>query len=80
MKSIASSFTFISLFVLASVCSAAGNFKEPKTEAEWKTFCEAPDYLEKIKEIKDKAQRERVSGTCLRAPWQKFAPSKPKQW
>ena len=80
MKSIASLFTFISFFALASGCGAAGDFKEPKTEVEWKTFCEAPGYLEKIKEIKDKEQRERVSSTCWRAPWQKFVPSKPKQW
>lgn len=58
----------------------AGGFKEARSDAEWKAFCEAPDYQQKLVAIQDKAQRERVAGVCLRAPWLKFVPSKPKAW
>ncbi len=67
---------------LAISLPAAGrdSFKEPRSDAEWKSFCEAPDFKQKLLAIEDKAQRELVAGTCLRAPWQKFVPSKPKAW
>lgn len=60
--------------------AGAGSFKEPRSDAEWKAFCEAPDYQQKLVTIQDKAQRERVAGDCLRAPWLKFIPSKAKAW
>lgn len=70
--------------LIGFACSlpAAGeaSFKEPRSDAEWRAFCEAPDYQQKLVAIQDKAQRERVAGVCLRAPWLKFAPSKPKAW
>jgi len=67
---------------IATSLQATGKdgFKEPRADAEWKAFCEAPDYKQKLLAIEDKAQRERVAGICLRAPWQKFVPSKPKTW
>lgn len=67
---------------IAIILPAAGKdgVKEPRSDAEWKAFCEAPDYKQKLLAIEDKEQRERVAGTCLRAPWQKFVPSKPKAW
>lgn len=60
--------------------AAKESLKEARSDAEWKVFCEAPDYKQKLLAIEDKEQRERVAGTCLRAPWQKFVQSKPKAW
>ncbi len=66
--------------VVSLPATGKDGFKEPSSDAEWKVFCEAPDYQKKLLVIEDKEQRERVAGTCLRAPWQKFVPSKPKAW
>lgn len=67
-------------FAISLPAAGQDGFKEPRSDAEWKAFCEAPDYKQKLLAIEDKVQRERVAGTCLRAPWQKFVPSKPKAW
>lgn len=66
--------------VISLPVTSKDGFKEPRSDAEWKAFCEAPDYKQKLLTIEDIDQRERVAGTCLRAPWQKFVPSKPKAW
>lgn len=66
--------------VISLPATGKEGFREPRSDAEWKAFCEAPDYKQKLLAIEDKEQRERVAGTCLRAPWQKFVPSKPKAW
>lgn len=72
----------IAVICIATSLPAAGqdDFKALRSDAEWKAFCEAPDYKQKLLAIEDKEQRERVASTCLRAPWQKFVPSKPKAW
>lgn len=48
------------------------SFIEPKTNEEWKAFCEAPDSHERIKAIEDKEKRGDVAGVCLRTPWKKI--------
>ena len=75
----------ISAILLVSIAAsraivAAERFKEPKTDAEWKAFCDAPDYMKTVSAIGDKEQRERVGSTCFRAPWIKFKPSEKKSW
>lgn len=67
------------IFVVAGL-AACDSYKEPTTNEEWKAFCEAPDSAERIKAIKDEGQRQKAASACFNAPWQKFAPSKPRSW
>ncbi|MDD2801211.1 MAG: entry exclusion lipoprotein TrbK [Methylobacter sp.] len=68
------------LTIMTSVSACAEKVPEPKTDAEWEAFCNAPDFLETVKKIKNKEQREEIGSTCFRAPWRKFKPSTPKSW
>ena len=79
MKSISRTVLLVTI-AAATMVHAASTFKEPCNEAEWKAFCQAPDYLKQIKAIQDKVQQQKVSATCLRAPWQKFTPSEKKAY
>jgi entry exclusion lipoprotein TrbK len=68
------------VLAVMALTACGDSYKEPKTNEEWKAFCQAPDSVARIKAIKDEAKRQAAAGTCLRAPWQKFVPSKPKSW
>ncbi|MEQ1543534.1 hypothetical protein [Methyloglobulus sp.] len=66
----------------ADKSNSSSSFIEPKTNEEWKAFCEAPDSRERIKAIEDKEKRGDVAGVCLRTPWKKFetVPDNKKLW
>ena len=78
-KSMITAWFLVSIFS-ASAFSASSEFIEPVTDVEWKAFCESPKYVERLKVIKDKKQRQKVAATCLRAPWQKFKASHSREW
>ena len=73
-------FLIYAMTIMASVSAYAEKVPEPKTDAEWEAFCNAPNFLETVKKIKNKAKREGISSTCFRAPWRKFKASAPKSW
>ena len=71
----------VAIVLAVTALTACGDsYKEPKTNEEWKAFCQAPDSVARIKAIKDEAKRLKAGDTCFLAPWQKFVPSKPKSW
>lgn len=78
MKKLA--FSAVALVVIATGLTACDSYKEPTTDEEWKTFCEAPNSEARIKAITDEGKRQKAAGMCLHAPWQKFVPSKPRAW
>jgi hypothetical protein len=79
MHKIVNALAFITL-TATTAAFAEKVFIEPKNDVEWKSFCQAPDYLKQVKAITDKKEQQRISGTCLRAPWQKFKNSDPKSF
>lgn len=74
LKSVAVAGITFSLIFL----TACDSYKEPKSEAEWQAFCEAPDSTARIKAIKDEEKRRNAGSTCFHAPWKKFVPSEPR--
>lgn len=68
------------LALIAFSLTACDSYKEPKTDEEWRIFCEAPNSFERIKAIPNEAKRQRAGSACSRAPWQKFVPSQPRKW
>jgi len=70
----------MAIFLGVMSLTACDSYKEPRTDEEWKAFCQAPDSTARLKAIKDEAKRQRAADTCFRSPWQKFVPSKPKAW
>jgi len=80
MKNIHRTTAALIAITIATLSYAGDSFKEPTNEAEWKAFCQAPNYLKRAKAIQDKEQQQRVTDICLRAPWQKFKPSEKKSY
>jgi len=68
------------LYALSFPSYGDQTFQEPKSESEWKTFCEAPNLKNRLEKINDKELRQKVASTCARAPWQKFVSSPPRSW
>lgn len=67
---------FLALLIGCNDASKESNktqsFLEPKTNEEWKAFCEASDSHDRIKAIEDKEKRMEVGSTCLHTPWKKI--------
>lgn len=72
--------TAVALGLTACNSDKENSYMEPRTDEEWKAFCESPDSEARIKAIADEAKRQKAAGVCFRAPWQKFEPSKPRTW
>ncbi len=44
-------------------------FTEPKTNFDWKEFCEAPQLKERLKVITNKQKRQEFAVICRSEPW-----------
>ena len=53
MKHSKSKIAALAIALLAGAGCNADSFDEPKTNEEWKLFCEAPNLKERINNIKD---------------------------
>ena len=70
----------LAIALLTGAGCNADSFDEPKTNDEWKLFCEAPNLKERINDIKDINQRQKAAGTCARTPWHVVEKSPEVTW
>ena len=80
MKHSKSKIAALAIALLAGAGCNADSFDEPKTNEEWKLFCEAPNLKECINNIKDINQRQKAAGTCSRTPWRVVKKSPEVKW